>query len=290
MKFSTSALLLTNTVAIASAYENLVAVSNVEGTAAAQTAATQAAAVDGQYSSLVAVSNVEGPLTTVTAAQTSLVAVSNVEGVSSTADASAQEYAVEPSTTVTTTDYLGRTTTEVLWYLPETSVAVASAVSGAETISSAANTDAVVKSVKSAETEKATSSQIAASNNAEALTSSIRNWDEALTTVTATNSDGVVYTSKIWWLPSTSETEATASNDEDAEYTTSYSKYETTYTSTSESELETITTTFSTAIVMRVASTNSTASVHSNATNGAFKNEYGFGAGAGMVALAAFLL
>ena len=226
----------------------------------------------------------------------SLVVDSVVAATSVITAKNSQGYAVEPATTVITTDAKGNKVTQALWW-------VASVVNTASTSKKVKTYATAIDSsiVESNEADKSSSTSTKiwwtpstttsdSTKKDSASDSTTTNWDEALATVTTTNSDGVLYTSKVWWLPTSS---SNTFNESGAKYSTSYSVFTTTYTTKLASTLETITTTLSTAVIKKVdsatytSSTSSTNSISKNSTNGAGKIEYGMGVGA--VALAALL-
>lgn len=91
------------------------------------------------------------------------------------------------------------------------------------------------------------STQDTISNNILSASTTTRNWDTPLTTLTTTNSAGETYTSEIWWLPSTSLTTSTVTG----------------------SSLDSASTTGSSSTSGSSTSSGTTASIHQNSTNAA---------------------
>lgn len=127
------------------------------------------------------------------AAAVSLPAASAVSPLASTTTAivnsnnaqNSQQYAVNPSTTVITTNAQGQTTTQYLWYVGSNAVE-----------SNTANSNKGRTSISTT----ATAGTLSAA--------STKTTEGPLTTVVGTYSNGVEYTSVLWWLPSTTYTES----------------------------------------------------------------------------------
>lgn len=179
---------------------------------------------------------------------------SYITGLVQTSNVVSNAYAVEPSTTIVTTDAQGQTTTQYLWYITPSNTAE-SETSAIETLSS--------------HSKETTEISVAAS------VSSTRRADEPITIMTTTNSAGDLYTTTIWWLPSTTTLAGAATSGSDSVeisrstksvLSTSYS--ESLYLTTSGSKVMTMTSTYATTLLQKVVS-NTTATVHSNSTNAA---------------------
>lgn len=108
--------------------------------------------------------------------------------------ASAAGYAVQPSTTIVTTNAQGQTTTQYLWYIPPTEASVANSIVNS-------NIESTV----------ATATEVTASGSIAPVSITTRTTDGPLTTVTGTYSNGIAYTSTLWWLPSSEMAKLTAS-------------------------------------------------------------------------------
>ncbi|CCD25259.1 Ncw2p NDAI_0E04420 [Naumovozyma dairenensis CBS 421] len=194
-------------------------------------------------------------------ANSQLVQTTNV--INTNGKVNAGSYAVGPSTTIITTDEQGQTTTKLLWWIPETTAPVSSVA----TIG-----------VSNTKHSSQITSKASRTTNILASSTSTRNPDDALTTVTGVNSLGETYTSKIWWLPSTATATSIGSETETEETNkiiTSYSK--SLYLTTSGSKVETLTTSFATTFLKKELTSSSSGSRRStNATiaseNGGYKN------------------
>ncbi|KAL3234887.1 hypothetical protein RNJ44_02675 [Nakaseomyces bracarensis] len=205
----------------------------------------------------------------------------------------AADYAIEPSTTITTTDANGNPTTQLLWWIPETATAatksdqtdVASAVSSAT-----ASAKTLASSVSILQKSDFSSVPSVSTTESASVSTHSRRADEPITTVTTTDSEGNAITSKVWWLPSTTYSKQSAAdssaitnsaNIKDTKETTIKSVF----VSSSGSSLETYTKTF-TSNIRKAASISSNATSSSvNAAEGWVVQNNVIGAGS-LIALA----
>lgn len=100
-----------------------------------------------------------------------------------------QAYAVAPSATVITTNAQGQTTTQLLWYVASNAV-------------NSIPTD-ITNSAKSDKDKRTTQTTDGMKTVSSAGIPSTKTTDGPLTTLVGTYSNGVGYTSVLWWLPST---------------------------------------------------------------------------------------
>lgn len=135
----------------------------------------------------------------------------SVSGIASSSATGA--YADAPLTTITTNDANGNPTTKFLWWIPDSTTTPAPVSSvKEESASSVIDPSTISVSGKKSKT-LATSisilqvsdfSSVSVQNRGNSVSSSShsRRADEPLTTVTTTDADGNIITSKVWWLPS----------------------------------------------------------------------------------------